>query len=398
MRRRTSRARIDPCQKSFAELAPGAIWPSAPAPRPQFPVLSPGVRAQARRFEAALVAQGIERPTSAHSHRKALESLAKVAQKHLGRPLEGLEELYEEELLAAIVADDRYLDGSGAKLSRYTLRQRRVALGAYLRAIGLPGRTFEEARACMDRALRRAAQRRGYRYIIGAGRPEPLDHYQPPQEDVTRFLAVAAHWCQAYAGPRLAAAAALSAWHGLRAVSVLAVDGRDLRWHRGSLFLKKKEKAVKGKRESQEIELRPEAVAFLLRYAASFNSYAAAMGRRDRIGVGVPGPFFRALTGRRWLYESFLEACWRCCDDAGVPRFSPHGLRRLFASRIGAAPLSVQESALAGGWKNEGVFLRYYARSLRSWQPMFPMEEPPVDLDVDRPGPAPAVALEAEVS
>lgn len=366
--------------------------------RPEFLALSARVRAQARRFEATLVARGIDQLISAHSRRRALESAARVAQKHLVRPLKGLEELYEEELLASVLADDRYLDGSGAKLSRYSLRQRRVALGAYLRAIGLPGRTFEEARACMDRALRRASRRRGYRYIIGAGRPEPLDHYQPPQEDVRRFLTVAAHWCQAYTGPRLAAAAALSAWHGLRAVSVLAVDGRDLRWHRGSLFLKKKEKAVKGKRESQEIELRPQVVAFLLRYAASFNSYAAAMGRRDRIGVGVPGPFFRALTGRRWLYESFLEACWRCCDDAGVPRFSPHGLRRLFASRIGAAPLSVQESALAGGWKNEGVFLRYYARSLRSWQPMFPMEEPPVDLDVDRPGPAPAVALEAEVS
>ena len=397
MRHSTRRARIDPCQKSFAELAPRSIWPSAPPPRPQFPVLSPGVRAQARRFEAALVAQGIERRTSAHSHRKALESLAKMAQKHLGRPLNGLEELYEEELMAAVVADDRYLDGSGAKLSRYTLRQRRVALGAYLRAVGLPGRTFEEARAAMDRALRRAARRRGYRYIIGAGRPEPLDHYRPPQEDVARFLAVASHWCQAYTGPRLAAAAALSVWHGLRAVSVLAVDGRDLRWHRGSLFLKKKEKAVKGKRESQEIELRPQVMAFLLRYAASFNSYAAASGRRDQIGVGVPGPFFRSLTGRPWYYEGFLEACWRCCDIAGVPRFSPHSLRRLYSSRMGAT-VSVHEAALAGGWRNEGVYLRYYARSLRSWQPTFPMEEPPADLDADRPGPAPAVELEAEVS
>ena len=246
--------------------------------------------------------------------------------------------------------------------------------------------------------MRRAAQRRGYRYIIGAGRPESLDLYRPPQEDVARFLAVASHWRQAYAGPQLAAAAALCLYHGLRAVSVLAVDGTDLRWHRSSLFLKKKEKAVKGKRESQEIELRPEGVAFMLRCAASYNSHATAMGRRDRIGVGVPGPFFRSLTGRRWLYDSFLTACWRCCDDAGVPRFSPHALRRLYASRKGAAAWSVHEAALAGGWKNEGVFLRHYARSLRSWQPTFPMEEPPADLDLDRPGPAPAVALENKVS
>jgi len=397
MRHGRNRARVDPRQRSFAELAPGAVWPAAPALRPQFPVLSPGVRAQARRFEAALVAQGIERPTSAHSHRKALESLAKMAQRHLERPLNGLEELYEEELMAAVVADDRYLDGSGAKLSRYTLRQRRVALGAYLRAIGLPGRTFEEARAAMDRALRRAARRRGYRYIIGAGRPEPLDHYRPPLEDVKSFLSMAAHWQQAYAGPRLAAAAALSLWHGLRAVSVLTVDGGDFRWHRGSLFLRKKEKAVKGKRESQEIELRAQVVAFLLRYAASFNSFHSAMGRRDRIGLGVPGLFFRSLGGGPWIYNDMLMAYWRCCDAAAVPRFSPHGLRRLYASRMGAV-LSAHEAALAGGWKNEGVFLRYYARSLRSWQPELPMSEPAADLDADRPGPVAVAALETRVS
>jgi integrase len=345
------------------------------------------------------VAQGIERPTSAHSHRQTLENLAKVAQKHLGRPLNGLGELYEEELMAAVVADDSYLDGSGAQLSRYTLRRRRVALGAYLRAVGLPGRTFEEARAIMDRGLRRAAQRRGYRYIIAAGRPESLDHYRPPLEDVARFLAVAAHWQQAYAGPRLVVAAALSLWHGLRAVSVLAIDGRDLRWHRGSLFLKKKEKAVKGKRESQEIELRPQVIACLLRYAASFNSYAAAMGRRDRIGVGVgiPGPFFRSLRDGPWTYNAMFAAYGNCCRAAGVPRFTPHGLRRLYASRM-AAVLPAHESALAGNWMNEGVFLRYYARSLRSWQPKLPIGEPPVDLDAGRPEPAAVAALEAKAS
>lgn len=397
MRHSRNRVWVDPRQRSFAELSSDAVWPSAPAPRPQFPVLSAEVRAQARRFEQALVAQGIERPTSAPSHRRAPESAAKAAQRYLGRPLKGLEELYDEELMAAIVADDRYLDGSGGQLRRYTLCHRRVALGAYLRAIGLPGRTFEEARAIMDRALRRAARRRGYRYIIGVGRPEPPDHYRPPPEDVARFLTVAVHWHQAYAGPRLAAAASLSLWHGLRAVSVRAIDGGDFRWHRGSLFLKVKEKAVKGKRESQEIELRPQVVAFLLRYAASFNARQSARGRRDRIGVGVPGPFLRTFKGHPWKYDDFLKACYRCCDAAGVPRFSPHGLRRLYASRI-AALLSVHEAPLAGVWKDEAVFLRHYARSLRSWQPKLPLGEPPVDLDSDRPGPSAAVALETEVT
>jgi len=128
--------------------------------RPEFLALSAKVRAQARRFEAALVAEGIDRPTSAHSRRRALESAARVAQRHLGRPLKGLEELYEEKVMAAVLADDRSLDGSDARVSAHTLRQRRLALGAYLRTIGLPGRSLEEVRA---RGLLRAARRRGYR-------------------------------------------------------------------------------------------------------------------------------------------------------------------------------------------------------------------------------------------
>jgi hypothetical protein len=61
--------------------------------RPEFLVLSARVRSQARRFEAALVSQGIERLISAHSRRRVLESVARVAQRHLGRPWIGVEEL-----------------------------------------------------------------------------------------------------------------------------------------------------------------------------------------------------------------------------------------------------------------------------------------------------------------
>jgi hypothetical protein len=131
--------------------------------RPEFLALSARVRAQARRFEATLVARGIDRLLSAHSRRRVLENAAQVAQRRLARTLKGLEELYEEKVLVAVLADDRYLDGSGRKLSRYTLRQRRVALCAYLRIARLPGRSAEEARAILGQGLRRAAEGRGYR-------------------------------------------------------------------------------------------------------------------------------------------------------------------------------------------------------------------------------------------
>jgi len=369
-------------QMSFAEIALDPGWAATVPPRPAVdaPDLAPNVRAQAREFEAAVVALGIGRPNTGRTYRKALECVAKQAHRHLGRPLADMAELFEEKLIAAVAADDRPFDLSTPRLSRYTKRQQRVVLGAYLRAIGVPGLTYEQGRELLKRGFRRASQRRGYRYVIGAGRPEQRDSYRPSPEDVVRFLAAASRWRQFFAGPCLAAAAALTLWHGLRPVSVLAVDGRDFRWRRDALFLVAKEKAVSGKRERREIELRPPVVAFLARYVAAHNSYMASRGSSEVIGIGVAGPFFRGLRGGPWLYDALRGAYARCCRRAHVQPFTPQGLRRLYASGM-AAVLSLAEAAIAGGWKNVGVFERHYARSLRKWQPELPAVRPAVRLE-----------------
>jgi integrase len=342
------------------------------------------VRRQAREFEAALISQGIVRPNSARVYRKAIEALAKQAQRHLGRPLHDLAELYDQETLAALVVNDDPLDRATVRLSRYTLRQRRVALGAYLRAVGLPGLTFSQGLELLRSAFRRASIRRGYRFVILVGRPEQRDRYCPPLEDVRQFLEACRMSGHPFAGPRLAAAATLMLLHGLRPVSVLAIQGSDLRWHGEDLFLTVKEKASRGKRERREIQLRPQAAVHLMRYIHAFNSWASSTGRPYHIGVGLKGPVFRSEDGRPWRYDDLRTAFLRYCQRAGIVPFTPYGLRRVFASGLSEV-LSVEEAAVAGGWLNPKVYLQHYARSLGSWQPPLVGGEPPVDLDDDLP-------------
>lgn len=396
--RKSLRTRVLAGQRSFAELAPDPGWGTSRPPRPrvQAPQLQPAVRAQARRFETAVVEQGLARANSARTYRKALECLCKQAGRHLGKMLGDVAELYDIDLIAAVAVDDVPFDGSTYQLSRYTLRQRRVVLTAYLRAIGVPGITFEAGQELIKLGLRRASDRRGYRYIIPAGRPELRDRYRPPLADVTRFLAASLTAGKAYAGARLAAAAALTLWHGLRPVSLLRIDGSDFSQRRGSLYLAYTEKAAKNKRARREIELRAPAAGFLQMYVSAFNSYAARVGSAQRIGFGEPGAFFRGLYEGRWRYDALLAAYARRCQAAGLTPFTPYGLRRLYASGM-ANVLPIQEAAVAGGWDNERVFMRHYPRSLRPWQPPLALAEPAVDLNDDRPEFSPFAVNQSEV-
>lgn len=385
-------------QLSLAELMPHPAWASTRPPRPrvQPPSLTERVQAQLRHFESALVAQGMVQPKSALAYRLGLTSAARHAQRYLGRPLEDLELVFDEEVIAAVALDDRPFSSRTHRLSLYVKHQERVALRAYLRAVGLTGRTFEEGCAILDRGFRRAARREGYSYFIPSGRPKQREPCRPPLEDVRRFLQASEAVGRALEGSRLAAAAALSLWHGLRTVSVLSIDGSDFQWRRGTLYLVVREKAVNGSRERREIEVRGQAVPFLQRYVESVNCYSGRMGWQDRIGFAIPGPFFRDQDGSRWKDYKLRKDYHLCCRIAEVPSFTPHALRRLHACGLAAA-LTIDEAAAAGGWRNAHVFLRHYARPLTSWQPQLSLDEPAINLDDDRPAPSSPVSSETEV-
>ena len=115
-----------------------------------------------------------------------------------------------------------------------------------LKAVGVPHLRFEGAYSLVKKGFRRASTRRGNRYRIGAGRPERRDLYRPPLEDVKAFIAAAPSGFNAYLGHCLAAAAALTLFHGLRPNSILSIDGTDSRWHRGSLYLEYRTKGGQG--------------------------------------------------------------------------------------------------------------------------------------------------------
>jgi integrase len=383
-------------QRSFAELQPDPGWASTrpPSPKVELPPLSEGVQGQLRQFEAALVAQGSVEPGSAVTYRRLLTQVVRQAGRHLGRPLNSLDELYVEGVIAAVAADEAPLLRA-APLTRRTKRAQRVALQAYLRAVGLTGRTFEEACAILDRGFRRAARRGRASYLIRAGRPSQ-DGYRPPLEDVRRFLQAARGVGNSFAGARLAAAAALALWHGLRSVSLEAIAGTDFQWRRGALFLMVTEKAVGGKRGRREEEVRGQVVPYLQRYIRAHNSDPTRKGWRQPVGFGLAGPFFRTLGGGPWRGQTIRSAYRRCCRAAAIAAFAPHSLRRAYGSGL-AALLPIEEAPTAGGWRNPRVFLDHYARPMVDWQPRLPWDEPSVDLDDDRPTPSAAGASEEEV-
>ena len=65
--------------------------------------------------------------------------------------------------------------------------------------------------------------------------------------------------------------------------------------------------------------------------------------------------------GRRWGYASVAETLRSGCERAGVPEFSPHALRRAFASDA-ASLLPRHIVAQAGGWKGRDRLDDHYVQ------------------------------------
>ena len=372
-------------QPSFAEVGGDPIWerPTPPSRGWEKWRLPASVLNELRGFEATLLRQGQVRATSTRTYRKELACVAKQAQRFLGRPLTGLAEIYQVTVIAAVAKDDVPFDEITPQLAASTLRLRRTVLRAYLRAVGLPGMSFQEAEAVLDEGLRRAARRRGYRYIIASGR-RPGHHYRPRREDVDQVTAVARSASTTFVGARDAAVIALARHTGLRCGSILAMDGGDFSERHGQLFLLVKEKGRPGRRE---IEVPSEVIPFLTRYESVYNGYALERGWSARVSIGTPGPFWRGCRGRPWTYGGLLAMVRTCTRATGVRPFTMHALRHLRASVLGSH-IPSEEAAAAGGWRNVGVYERHYARTLWTWQPELPGPEPPKEPEL--PGPEPA--------
>ena len=106
----------------------------------------------------------------------------------------------------------------------------------------------------------------------------------------------------------------------------------------------------KGKGELREVELSRAAADGLRAYAEAFNYLASVRRWPARIRPGEPGPIWRNSPRGCWSYENILATLRAGCLAAEVPPFTPHGLRRAFATDA-ASMLPRHTVAQAGGWQ-----------------------------------------------
>jgi len=107
---------------------------------------------------------------------------------------------------------------------------------------------------------------------------------------------------------------------------------------------------AKGNGEAREVELGRDLSDRLREYIDAFNRQSAVNGWRARIRLGEAGPLWRNGAHGRWSYCSVAQVLRAACAEACVREFSPHALRRGFATRA-ATSLPRHVVGLAGGWR-----------------------------------------------
>jgi integrase len=360
--------------------------------RDVWPLAAP-VLAELDAYESRLLRRGQVAADSAQVYRQALACVAKQGQRHLGKTIATVWEVYSADTIAAIARDDSPFDPQSDQLRKYTLRQRRVAIRSFARTMAdldPEGRALDELDCLVDEGLRKAGAWRGMRATIDAG-AKHRRHRRPTEEELEKVAAVAGGSRTTFLGRRNRAALYFMARVGARSMTLLAMDGSDFQWRRGKLFARIREKGRRGRRP---IEVPADIVPLLRAYIDSFNGQALARGWGCEIGPGVKGPligfavkgpFWRGPGGKPLTYHALLGMARTSASIAGVPDFHLHGLRHMRAGYLGKH-LDSDEAALAGGWRGPGVYERHYASAVRSFGPEEPAREPPSGPDEAWPG------------
>lgn len=281
------------------------------------------------------------------AYRYQLRAMVRAAHRLRGSPVDVTDVFRDASLLGRALVDDR--SSNGSRLSKWTLAQRRSAIRSFANLMRpeLLVLLGEEPADVVDRALRSVAERIGAGYRLTGGAPRQRGGRAPSRDEVTAVLRCLGH-APDVAGLRNLAFFGILAATGCRVNALRQLDGRDcliLPNGRMRLYLHEK-----GKIERREVELSREAACNLVEYTAAFNHLAASRRWHSRTGPGKPGAVWRNSARRRWGYASVLETLKDGCMRAGVPAFTPHALRRAFASDA-ASRLPRHVVAQAGGWK-----------------------------------------------
>ena len=294
-----------------------------------------------------LRAQGVA-PKGFAAYRYQLRSLQRTAARLVGREVTSLELFQDADLMGRTLVDAT-APTLGTHLSKWTLAQRRSAIRSFavLMRPELLASTGEEPEVLLDRALRAVAERVGTGYRLTGGAPRRRGGPVPTEQEVVDILEALGH-AQGYIGLRDHAFFAILAESGARVNALRLLDGTDcvaVPSGRLRIFLHEK-----GKAEPREVELGHRTAGLLRSYAEAFNYLAAARRWRLRVRLGEPGAVWRNSGRGCWSYVDVRHRLRVACVAAGVEEFTPHALRRAFATDA-ASLLPRSVVAQAGGWQ-----------------------------------------------
>lgn len=294
-----------------------------------------------------LAARGVA-PQGFTAYRYQLRVLLGSAMRRAGHPLSLVALFGNPKLLGQALVDDRGV-ANGQQLSRWTLAQRRSAVRSFASLVRpeLFALLGEDPHVVLDGALRGAAERVGTGYRLTGGSPRRRGGYAPTVDEVAAVIAAAGR-ASGFVGLRDAAFFGILAESGARVNALRELNGADcavMPDGRLRLFLH-----AKGKEESREVEVSRARADELRQYAGAFNQYAAARGWRARVRLGEPGPLWRNSARGCWSYQAVVTTFHAACAASVTSVFTPHALRRAFASNA-AGVLPRHVVARAGGWQ-----------------------------------------------
>jgi integrase len=277
-----------------------------------------------------------------------MRSMLAVAARLAGEPASCGELWLDAALMGRVLVDDT-APTLGTRLSRWTLAQRRSAIRAFAtlmrpELLTLLGKNPHDR---LDRALRSVAERVGAGYRLNGGAPRQRGGRAPSAIQVADVLDALGHE-PGYLGLRNRAFFLILAETGARVNALRGLDGVDcieMPSGRVRTFLHEK-----GKGEPREVELSRTAADAVRAYAEAFNYLAALRRWRVRVHLGQPGPIWRNSSRGRWSANDIGRTLRAGCVAAEVPPFTPHALRRAFATDA-ASVLPRHTVALAGGWQ-----------------------------------------------
>lgn len=271
-----------------------------------------------------------------------------IAARLTGRAMTCADLIRDEGLLSQVLVHDT-APTLGTRLSRWTLAQRRSAIRDFVTLMRPELRVLlsEEPHERLDRALRTVADRVGAGYRLNGGAPRRRGGRAPSDSQVWDVLEAVGR-APGYLGTRNRAFFTILAETGARVNALRQLDGADcveMPSGRLRLFLHEKSKG-----ERREVELSRAAAEALHGYAEAFNYLAAVRRWPVRVRVGEPGPIWRNSTRGRWSEDDIRAVLSAACSVAAVMPFTPHALRRAFATDA-ASILPRHTVAQAGGWQ-----------------------------------------------